>query len=108
MTSYSYYSGGQKFGILTFVSLSLKKKVKSKNLCLVKFGVLDYKNTQQYAASCSYQIHRSVQTGCGPTFARVLDNIPQSSLMATGQSLHVFVCWGLTSHLRTYHGGAYL
>ena len=43
------YTGGQKFGILKLISFSLKNKEKdkSKNLCLVKFGVLGYKNTQK-------------------------------------------------------------
>ena len=43
------YTGGQKLGILTLTSLSLKNKIieiKSKNLCLFKFGVLGYENTQ--------------------------------------------------------------
>ena len=41
------YTGGQKFGILKLISFSFKNKLtdKSKNLCLVKFGVLGYKNT---------------------------------------------------------------
>ena len=40
----SMYTGGQKFGILILISLSLenKLKTKSKNLCLVKFEVLGY------------------------------------------------------------------
>ena len=37
--------------------------------------------------------------GCGSTLARALPYLPQSSLMATGQSLHVFVCWGKMSLL---------
>ena len=36
---------------------------------------------------------------CGSTFARSLPNMSQSYLMATGQPLHVFVCWGKTSLL---------
>ena len=39
----------------------------------------------------------SLVVGCGSTLARVLPNMPQSSLMATAQLLHVSVCWGLTS-----------
>ena len=44
-----WYTGGQKFGILTLISLSLKNtwKNQSKNLCLVKFEVLGYENTQK-------------------------------------------------------------
>ena len=43
------YTGRQKFGILRFSSLSLKNKQRneSKNLCLVKFEVLGYKNYQK-------------------------------------------------------------
>ena len=43
------YTGGQKFGILTLISLSLKNKLKnkSKNLCLVTFEELGYKDTQK-------------------------------------------------------------
>ena len=48
------YTWGQKFRILTLISLSLKKKKNSKNLCLVKFEVLGYKNTQKIIA---YHIH---------------------------------------------------
>ena len=36
----------------------------------------------------------SFVVGCGSTFARALPNMPQSYVMATGQSLHVFLCWG--------------
>ena len=35
------------FGILTLISLSLKNKTKSKNLCLVKFEVLGYQITKK-------------------------------------------------------------
>ena len=39
------YTGGQKLGLLTLISFSLKIKLndKCKNLSLVKFGVLDNK-----------------------------------------------------------------
>ena len=37
--------------------------------------------------------------GSGSNFARALPDMPQSSLMATGQPLHVFVYWGKTSLL---------
>ena len=61
------YTGGQKFGILKLISFSFKNKLtdKFKNLCLVKFGVLGYKTHKNDSASCSYQIHRSVQSGRG-------------------------------------------
>ena len=35
------------FGILTLISLSLKNKTSSKNLCLVKFEVLGNQNTKK-------------------------------------------------------------
>ena len=50
------YTGGQKFGILTIISLSLKTKWKNKSkiLCLVNFEVLGFKNMQKIIA---YHIH---------------------------------------------------
>ena len=49
------YTGGHKFGKLTFISLSLKNKevTKSKNLCLVKFEVLSYQNTKKWLNTMS-------------------------------------------------------
>ena len=44
----------------------------------------------------------SLVVGCGSTFARALPNMPRSFLIATGQPLHVFVCWGWTSHLNNW------
>ena len=43
----------------------------------------------------------SLAIGCGSIFARALPNMPHSSLMATGQPLHVFVCLGKTSLFKT-------
>ena len=48
-----------------FVVFKNKYKDKSKNLCVFKFGVLDYRNTQNDCESCSYQIHRSFYAGWG-------------------------------------------
>ena len=53
----------------------------------------------------------SLVVGCGSTFVRDLPNMSQLSLMATGQPLHVFVCWGKNvtfKKLRSYHDGACL
>ena len=45
----AFYTGGQKFVILTLISLSLKNKWKnkSKNVCLAKFEVLGSQNTNK-------------------------------------------------------------
>ena len=44
----SYHTGGQKFGILTLISLSLKiNKWLNLKTCLVKFSVLGYQNTKK-------------------------------------------------------------
>ena len=62
---------------------------------------LDCLLTDLWPLNLSFVSSFLLVVGCVFTFAKALSNMPQSSLMATGQLLHVFVCKGLTALLTT-------